>query len=584
MWCNRPGGGYNMIEFTECGYETKIKFPFNQEIINKIKELPERRYNPEERAWYIPNYMLDALAEKLPNHGVPKWEGQQREVLLQLADSSFIMRPEIRMRDSRYSRMAYFRRGRDAFHVQQILKNAGFKVDLQGFNPVVGLTSKSFSKSPTLYGFQEEAVEFLMTQGSGLLALDMGLGKTITSLEYAKRKGFRSIMVVAPSSVCEQWDEVLREHFGYEDAVVINGSVRKSKRLQLYGSPIVIASFDILRHDLPELLSKSENAERLHYDCLIADEIGKVKNWKAKRSQALSKIVAPYVIGLTGTPVENKIEELYFMSDQIVPAFFGSFSSFQERYIVRDDWGSAVDCKNLEEVNATLKDLMFRRMKREVEADLPERVEMTRVATLSGAERKIYNTIKAKGNTVGVLQELKVVTSNPIMKGPLLKSSAKESLLRELLTEDLAGRKVIVFSQFKKNIPRFTEMAEELRLPYAFMHGGMTKQMEGIKKKFQKMDHGCLFLTDVGMYGMDKLQTADTLINFDLPWNPAQLKQREGRIERMGSEHESVLLIKLVSKDTLDDHIMALLEDKEALFDAAIDGIYDRLRRMEFGE
>lgn len=465
--------------------------------------------------------------------------------------------------------MCYFKRGRDAFWVKKILEANGMNVEVEGYEPNTGL--EPFERYPTLYPFQKEGVEFLKVQQAGILGFDMGLGKTPTALEFGRQMGYESIMVVAPSALCSQWNSELKKHFGYEDAVVITGKITKSKRMDLYDSPFIIASYDILKYDkiFP------------HVEYLILDEAQKIKNWKTQRARAISLIVSPHTVGLTGTPVENRIDDLYYITDQIIPAFFGSFSQFQENYIIRDHWGGIIGYNNLEEVYSMMQSIMFRKLKHEVEVELPESILVQRTVSWRRDEKDIYQRIKDQGKSIGTLAELKACASNPAVKGNVGKWSSKETTLYELLEDELQGRKVIVFTQYKKNIPRMIRMGDELGIKHLHLMGGMTKQMDDIREKFDSFDTGVLFMTDIGMYGLN-LQSADVVVNFDLPWNPAHLKQRYGRIDRIGSEHKSILFVNLVSEDTIDDHILKLLDHKDFLFGATIDGIQKHILESEF--
>lgn len=549
------------LQFEKCGYETRITFPYDKGVIKAIKGLGEYRYEPDERAWYVPNWVLPDLQKTLPHETIPEYLDLECVRLL-LYGNGFKIEPEIQLRDPRFLRMNLTQNPRSVFRMAEILSEHGVAVEVVGYDPITGL--ERFPTGPKLYPFQEEGVRFLQNTGSCLLADDMGLGKTIQTLEYARREEFDSMMIMATSLVTEQWDAALKEHFDFDGAALITGRISRQRRKELYQEPLTIVSYDILRRD--EIFP--------HVSCLVLDEAQNVKNWTTQRAQAVSKIVAPTVIGVTGTPLQNNLSELFYVIDQIIPAHFGSFAQFQEKYIIRNYYGKPTGYRNLPEVYETLHPIMCRRLKHEVEADLPERVEKQFDIDFTPEERGVYEHIMNKGRSIGVLAELKATVSNPAVKMPLKSGlSTKEKVLKKLLTEELSEQKVVVFTEFKKNIPRLMKIAKSINMPAQFIHGGMQRQVDGIKRNFEKMDRGILFLTDVGMAGMDKLQTAKTLINFDLPWNPSDLEQRAGRIERMGSTHTSVLIINLAVRDSIDDHILEVLNMKEELFAVAVDGV-----------
>lgn len=555
-----------MLELNKGKTETRIKFvPFDYHSLAKVKSLPERRYEPNEKAWYIPNWELGELQKLFPKEEVPEADKYERVVEMKIKKSHFTIQPyQLPVRDKRLDRMLYLKRARDVFTIQKILEDKNFECTIEGYKPRKGF--KGFEKLPTLYDFQREAVDDLKEKGSGLLSLDMGLGKTPTSLVYAHEMGFESIIILAPSALLNQWNKELKKLFGYHDAVVISGKVQKQKRLELYKNPVVIASYDIIKNDIQEIY---ENGEKLHFDCLIMDEVQKVKNWKTKRAEAINNVVAEFVVGLTGTPVENKLEELYSIVDQIVPAYFGGFRAFADRYLRRDTWGSVIGYKNIEEVYAELSGVMFRRLKSEVNLQLPTRVEIERCVEMNSIEKKIYKEIGKRGNDLGTLAELKVCASNPCMKG-YNDISSKEKALKELLEDELSNRKVVIFTQYKKNVKRLVRITEEIGFESFYLYGGMGDKLQETVDAFDESENSILIMTDVGQYGLN-LQTADVLINFDLPWNPSYLKQRAGRIERIGSEHESILIVNMISSNTIDEYIVQLLGMKQRLSDITID-------------
>ena len=412
---------------------------------------------------------------------------------------------------------------------------------------------------------------------------------SIVSLEFARQIEAKSVMVVAPGALINQWNNELKKHFGYHGAVVISGKIQKKKRLEMYKHPFVIVSYDTLKNDIlwhkTDALRNEFVRDNLQYDVLVLDEVQKVKNWKTQRAEAVSKIIAKYTIGLTGTPIENKIEELYFISDQIVPAYFGSFKGFQGRYITRDMYGQVIGYQNLEEIYHNLEaGLMFRRLKDEVELDLPDIVNMTRTISFNKHEKALYKEIKNKGKGIGTLAELKVVASNASIKGQVGQLSSKERELFEMLGDELYGRKVIVFTSYKKNVKRLCDISPLQGINFYGIHGGMGDELQIVVEQFNNANDergSVLYMTDVGMYGLN-LQSADVLINFDLPWNPAYLKQRQSRIHRIGSEHKSVLMIDMVSENTIDEHIQEILNDKELLLKQTIDGVQAKLMEKEF--
>lgn len=542
-------------------------FDFN-EVLGAVRGLPRKKYHPDTKTWVMPRSVFPQLCNilhlRVPE-GFEQVEPDNR-VVIELGKDFFTLSPELDIRESRLGRMLYFRRNRDAFHVAEILEEKGYEVSIKGFYPHKGL---KMEKNVQLYPFQEEAVEeFLLPKKRGLIGFDMGLGKTVLALEFARRAGMRSIMVLAPGALLGQWKSELEKHFGYHGAVTISGKVQKRKRLQMYANPFVIASYDILKFDLEDLAKKGIY---LHYDLLILDEVQKVKNWDTQRAAAVSKVVAPYVLGLSGTPVENKLEELYFVADQIVPAYFGGYTKFKQKYMIQDNWGSVIGYRGLEEVYESLQGLMIRKKAEEVGEQLPEVVELEYRCDLTSEEKQLFNSIAEKDKGLGTLQELKACSSNPLYyAGEFAGESSKEKLFEEIINEELADRQVIVFTQFKRNLLKLEKLVRDR--PVFVLSGDSRVDMADFAEEFRNTPKAVLLMTEVGVHGLN-LQTASAVVNYDLPWNPSNLKQRIGRVRRLKSEHDTILAINLISNNTLDDYILKLLSSKVDLFNATVEGV-----------
>jgi SNF2 family DNA or RNA helicase len=536
------------MDCVKCGYETRLKFEYNKTYIKAIKEnLPVRRYSPTEKAWYVPTDILKKYGNTLPFDLPDIVEEISAEIII--TPSGFRLYPDIEIKNDKFQRLKYIRNPRFAFAVRDMLEDIGVDVKLRGFKPTTGLTG--FDTAPDLYDFQEDTLDFLMKSRRGLIVYDTGLGKTIVSLEYANRTKKKSVLVVCPKSVTKQWKSELKKHYGYNDAVVVTGGMKPALRKELYDYPFVIASYDIFKHDkvFP------------HVDLLILDEITYVKNWTTTRSKAIARIVAPEVIGLSATPIENKLNDIYHEIDQISPGYLGGHSKFELNYVVKDDWGSIIGYRNLDKVHDIINDIVVQVAKEDVDLELPDKVLSTRTVELSAPERKYYEAVKGLGMTVGNLAILKVLSSNIAMKMKMKGDSSKEKLLSDILTHEVNGRKVIIFTQYRKNIQRLRRIALRCGMKTKILHGGLTNKTEEIVQRFEDYDSGCLIMTDVGKHGLN-LQTADVVINFDSPYNPAVVIQREGRIDRIGSEYSSILMMSLFTEDSHDDQIQQILSGK----------------------
>lgn len=563
-----------------------VRFNFSKEVVNFIKnECEFRRWIPSEKAWVVNKNDAKAICSKF-NIELPNFlKNNSNKIAIVIDGNKFYyegQEPSLKNNPA-FSRLNYIKQAKDIFKVCEILKDNGYKsISIKGFKPINKSVEFKPIDSLKLYPYQRDCVDSFhyKFKNSGIMALDMGLGKTITSLMTFFASDAKNLLIVAPNNLLEQWKITIEDFFGYNEAIIIDSKTKKSDRIKLFNeSPCIITSFDILRIEDPQL----------HIDMIIIDEVQKIKNWKTKRAKALSNIVARYRIGLTGTPIENHLEELFNIAEQCVPGYFGSLKSFQDKYInyeyFVDSWGrefkKIIGYKNLEDIYIKMKDLMFRKTKEDVAEELPERIMMTRSCIMSSDEKRAYKILSTRNEDeekrLGDIANMKVFASNSNMKMQNEDFSSKEKLLEELLTDELQTReKIIVFTQFKKNLYGFRKIAEKHKNEFKaiFLSGDNSKDIEKIKKQF--IDYPgrlVLFMTDVGQYGTDGLQIADVLINFDLTWNPAKLEQRIGRIHRLGSKHNKILILNLITKGTIDDYIIHILNSKSDLASLSIDGV-----------
>lgn len=550
----------------------ELSFPFNRQIIEEIKKTNGRKYNPDKKTWIITTNGLSDLLSffqnskinfilppdfSLDSSGLKLWiENEETEygVVSKIQPSELPF-----LHDKSYQRLAYIRNPSSIYRIKKLLENNGYKVQDLKFG-----REKTVQLKPNinLYPYQRDCVNwFKENDYSGIMALDMGLGKTFTSLMCFHESDAKNLMIIAPAPLLLQWQNVIKENFGAESTIVSAKTKKEKRRKLLEEEPIVITSYDILLR---------EEYAQIEVDMLIIDEIQKVKNWTTKRAQALHNIVSKFRLGLTGTPVENKLEELFNISDQCIPAYYGSKKVFYSKYTTPGPRGKAYPLETLYQKN---KGLLFRITKEKVKDQLPKLRITERFAYLSQAEKEFMRDIETQDKEkIGIISELKVHASNPAIYMDLSQSS-KEKLLEELLIDELENKKVVIFTQYAKNISRFKKIANKHKIKALYLSGGNSKDLEKIRDKFVEEDYQLLFLTDVGQYGLDKLQIADTLVNFDLPWNPAMLSQRIGRVHRLGSEHEKAFVINLVSVGTLDDYLIKILNGKIEISTIAIEGV-----------
>jgi len=306
----------------------------------------------------------------------------------------------------------------------------GIKVQVKDHVKNIPLNMESNVK---LYPFQEECMQFLRkTNYTGLVALDMGLGKSIIAAQslYEVDKG--PALIVAPSSLLYQWQQELETHYNKE-ATIITSKTPPAQRIKEMEKGIENTGILITNY---EFLQTIEN--NLQFEFLILDECQRIKNWKTKTAQTISKIPARRVIGLSGTPVENNLKELYNITDQIKPAFFGTMRQFYRDYI-RTQNGNKLVYKNLEDVYKRLTNLMFRRNKNEVLLDLPSLIQETIVVQLTNKELHAYKEMLIGMHILQAVANAKVFASSSSLRMDI-DISSKEKELFTLLNE-IRGKK-----------------------------------------------------------------------------------------------------------------------------------------------
>jgi len=544
-----------------------VKFPFDWDIVNIMRGLETRKFDRDRKVWQIPYHSLRDLKEELSNYKIiDKTHESSINIIIDEKGFRTSSGNEVKV-NSKTNRLLYLRRPRDGFEYGKILESEGYNVRYVINEMPVLLQGK---KNIELFDFQKECMSFLRKNDyNGLIALEMGLGKTIISCQSILEIGKGPVLIVAPSSLLNQWQSALKEHYDL-DSTIITSKFQKKKRIVLFhDSEIVITNY--------ELLKTIKNDLDRTFELMVLDECQRIKNWKTQNAQAIASIVSKRVIGLSGTPVENHLFELYNIVDQIKPAFFGTLKEFKERHIETDYWGSVIGYANLEEVYDKVKDIMYRKKKNEINMQLPEVRRQNIFVDLSKSEKQCYNYI-TKDMDIGDIANAKVFSSSSTMKMDLPISSKEKELLSILET---LPRQVVIFSSYKKEVKALKELIQDR--PVFLLHGDIPKEeRQEIIDEFIRTPDGILIMTNVGVYGLDKLQTADTLINFDLEWTNARMEQRLGRIHRIGSKHKKVLVINMISAGTIDHHIHDLILSKKNLSDITVDGarkmVYNSLK------
>ena len=439
----------------------------------------------------------------------------------------------------------------------------------------------------TLRPYQHDAVTWMSqlhrAKLGRLLADDMGLGKTLMVLcllaKVKEQYGPMPSLVVAPTSVIDVWVSEAKKHFSGLNVMKWHGADRSSQTEQIKDADILVTSYALLRRDTETFLSK------FPFRYLIMDEAQNVKNPRTESWKAARTIQSEQRIALTGTPVENRVLDLYSIVELITPSLLGSETSFNRRYAQPISQGQS---KPLLELKERLKPIILRRKKIDVESDLPPKIESVlrcemqaeQVALyrtiLQAARRELTDILQGSGSQRGsipllaALTRLRQVCCDPrlIVSEPNAAPipSAKAILFNEVIGECLSmGRKVIIYSQFVKMQQIILEMLAQNGVHNAlWLHGGTRNRAE-IVEKFQSPDGPPVIVVSLKAGGTGiTLTAADTVIYYDPWWNPAVLDQAADRAHRIG-QTKAVHLIKLICENSLEEQILALSEKKREM-------------------
>ena len=441
-----------------------------------------------------------------------------------------------------------------------------------------------------LYDYQIEGMLHLAFNGRALLADEMGLGKTVQAVAASAllKECFETkrVLVVTPASLKSEWEEQIRKFTSLPVEIVFGA---RKHRLDLYRRS---KAFFLLVNYEQVMIDYEDLNRDFQPDLIILDEAQRIKNWKTKTADRLKRLRSRFAFVLTGTPLENKIDELYSLVEFVDPSLFGSLFRFNRRFYDLNDDGKVVGMKNLRELHELVEPVMLRRRKDEISEQLPERVDnnyfvtMTKeqkahyadheqiVSRLANAAQRRPLTPEEMDRMQQALSCMRMVCDSVYILDQKVKDAPKlDELLHVLddLWEDNPDRKVIVFSEWVRMLELLEARLAERQIKYA-LHTGAVNQ---IKRREEinrfKNDADCrLFLSsDSGSVGLN-LQVASVVVNLDLPWNPAKLEQRIARAWRKHQKN-TVNVINLIAENTLEHRMLATLDFKKGLADAVLD-------------
>ena len=440
-----------------------------------------------------------------------------------------------------------------------------------------------------LFPYQRDGMLHLAFGERALLADDMGLGKTVQALAACvllrELESIKRVLVVSPASLKSEWEEQIRAATEGLSSQVVSG--RREIRLDQYAEG---AFFTLVNYE--QVMSDGDDIQRaVNPDVIILDEAQRIKNWRTKTASAVKRLRSRFAFVLTGTPLENRIDEVYSIIEYLDPKILGPLFRFNRDYYVLDDRGRPAGYQNLDLLSERISPVMLRRRKDEVEDELPDRTlnnyftEMTReqraryedheynMARIAGRAKRRPLTPEEFKRLQLELACMRMTCDTPYILDPKVRDCPKLEELERVLEEILedGDRKIIVFSEWVRMLDLVRERLGELDLDFALHTGSVPQNRRRAEINRFKRDPACrLFLSsESGGTGLN-LQAASAVINIDLPWNPAKLEQRIARAWRK-NQQRSVTVINLVSRDTIEHRMLYLLEQKQALADAVLD-------------
>lgn len=443
------------------------------------------------------------------------------------------------------------------------------------------------SLSSVLRPYQKEGAKWLNTLAlngmSGILADEMGLGKTVQALAFLRQIGGKAL-VVCPSSLIFNWKREAERFVPELSVLVIEGPDRH----RLFGPPLAEAQLAITSY--PLLRRDAERYREHEFTTAILDEAQHIKNPESQNAQAALTIRARHRFVLTGTPVENSIRDIWSLMHFLMPGYLGSRSDFKERFEkeIESEPGGPAHRRLIKR----LQPFVLRRKKRDVVAELPEKIEQVAYCELNAEQRSLYSELtlatrrqmsewagakdqnKVRILMLTALLRLRQVCCDPRLlqteKPPEPRLSGKVEMLLELLGEAVdGGHRVLIFSQFVSMLALLKEALNEAAIPFCYLDG-QTKDRAAEVDRFQTGEVSAFLISlKAGGVGLN-LTAADTVIHFDPWWNPAVEAQATDRAHRIG-QAKVVTSYKLIARDTVEEKILALQGRKRALIDATLE-------------
>lgn len=421
----------------------------------------------------------------------------------------------------------------------------------------------------------------------GVLADDMGLGKTLQALAHVlveKEQGRLNlpVLVVVPTSVVANWDSEAARFAPALKRLILHGADRSNRFAEIDGGELVITTYALLLRDIGEL-------KQHRFSLVILDEAQYIKNERARTAKAVRELQSRQWLAMSGTPMQNHLGELWAVIDAVCPGLLGDSKSFSQVY--RGPIERRQDEQRRQLLERRTAPFVLRRTKEQVAKDLPPKTTTIQRVELVGAQRTLYETIRAAAHAkiqaaihqLGIrrcqllileaLLRLRQVCCEPALidmpQAQQVEASAKRELLWEMLPSMLdEGRRVLLFSSFASLLKRIRQQVEVRGIPHAMLIGETVDRTSEIRR-FQGGEAKLMLISlKAGGVGLN-LTAADTVIHYDPWWNPAAEDQATDRAHRIG-QSKPVFVYKLIACDTVEERMLELQTDKRALIQGVL--------------
>jgi SNF2 family DNA or RNA helicase len=450
---------------------------------------------------------------------------------------------------------------------------------------LLSFTEVPSSIKATLRAYQVEGVRWLERLRSmflnGILADDMGLGKTLQAIvaltQHKKIKPGRSL-IVCPTSLLYNWKEEFAKFNPKFRVMVVDGIPSNRKKLieQMGDFDVLVTSYTLLQKDI-------ESYKNTHFTYVILDEAQHIKNRGTRNARSVKMVKAEHRLILSGTPIENSLDELWSLFDFLMPSFLGSYDRFVEKYVRVSGKELA---KNLDYLRKKVSPFILRRMKADVLADLPPVSEIVYHCQLTDVQQELYRSyaqsardelvklVKRDGfdrvqiHVLATLTRLKQICCHPAIFAKEKAEpgdSAKYEMLLDLLQTLVEGKhKTVIFSQYTRMLQIMREDFAAKGIPFTYLDGSSKNRLE-VVKQFNEDKDIPVFLVSLKAGGTGlNLVGADTVIHYDMWWNPAIESQATDRVHRMGQKN-SVSSYKLITLNTIEEKIAEMQRKKKGL-------------------